>query len=807
MPGARGNGREPLFGREGVLDEIDQLLDRAREGTGHLLFLEGASGSGKTHVIRAVVDRAAGRDVRVLFGRALPEELPVPFSLVRDLVGSMRDAGGGPQSSDAVEMLPPFLPLVGGHLAGPTTASRDDVRPTSAQDDLDRILAPLGRSSVEGLEAGREGLLGKVAEYFRSLTADRPILIAVDDLSFADTSSLEFLQRFARELPTLRAVVVATVDTEHPGSGAADTAVAALRRAPNFRSLDVRPLSMPEATEFVRWVLGGREPDRRDVLRWHAQTEGNPLFLEQLVRAAIGEGPALAARSSPGSSATEILVARARGLDEPDRRVLTYAAVLGKEFAFPDLAAVVGLPEDRVTESLDRLVQNGLVREKGNEVYEFVTEAVRARLYSDLTETRRRILHRRAGEALEARGGPRASELARQFYLGRDDARAVRYCVAAADVALRSYAFETAAAHLARALEAERRLPDRDRRVELRLLTDLGRVHNEMGHREPSEEAFAEAIRLARTDPALALELGRGLLGLADARAGWGEYATAEELATEASNLLATAGTDRDRMATHRVLSLVHWRQGDLATAEENARAALEIAEREGTPLELGHALVDLAIVMSPRGPTRLHPALELLSRAAELFARSDDYSARARALMDRAVLEHEAARTDEALRDIALAIDAAERSRSPAWIGYCHLNLAQWQAARGHPELARPALARAVQVLAASGDRLGEQQAELARGMIAHADHQFDRAEASYQEALRQSHAMHLGSDALESLVRLAQLSHDRGDDDEARARVAEVRQNPYLDHRRDLAAMVAELEQALAVGSSPPR
>jgi len=812
MVGARGprhTSSAPLFGGEEILEEVTRTLDRAREGHGQGVLLVGAGGAGKSHVLHAVMDRGLDRKFRVLSGRALPEELPPPFSLVRDLLGSAsEEESWTPTDADGTAPLPIFLAPLGNEVAARPQATLAVPRATAALDDLERILAPLGRSTVEGLGAGREELLGRVSDYFRALARDRPLLLAIDDLHLADSSSLEFLQRFALDLPETPVVVVGTI-----GSGAeiperTRPAFEALNHSPAFRSLPLRALTVPEVTQFVRWILGGRTPDPQDVLRWHAQTEGNPLFIEQLVRTVTGYG-STGARSPVANErdVTEILLARVRALGENERRVLTYAAVLGKEFAFSDFAAVAGLGEERLTESLDRLVQNGLLREKGDEVYEFVTEAVRASVYADLTETRRRILHLKAGLALEAKGDVRDSELARQFYLGRDNDRAVKYAVAAAQSATRAFAFETAVAHLARALEAERRRPERDVRAEMRFLTEEGRLLTEMGSLHRSEVVLTEAVGLARSRPGHDLELGRALLGLAQSRYERSEFPSAEALATEASALLTNVGTPRDLMAAHRVLGLAYWRRGDLGRAEVHQRAALEIAEQEGTPLEQGHALVDVANTMVRVGPARFDATLELYARAATLFADGEDHGARARVMMNRSVLEYGAGRVDEALADVTLAIDAAERSRSPIWIGYCHLNLAQWLAELGRTAEARAPLERAVQVLGPSGDRLGEEQIMMTRGMIAHADRRFDAAETSYQEALQLARSLHLTAEAAEMLLRLAQLSYDRGDDAEARQRLAEVRASTLLDHRPDFAPRVEALERSLASPPNPQR
>jgi tetratricopeptide (TPR) repeat protein len=804
MVAGRAPGRAtspPLFGRGEVLEEVNHLIDRTRAGHGQGLLITGAGGAGKSRVLRSAVDRARDRQFRVLTGRALPEDLPAPFSLVRDLLGSMGDEEDwAPVEGVKAVGLPLFLAPFGEEPTSSTPVAQVARRAAPAPDDLERILAPLGRSTVEGLAAGRQEMLQQLGEYFRSLAHDHPILLAIDDLQFADTSSLEFLNRFTLDLPQISAAVIATVGVGAEVPGRTRASIEALRNSPAFRSLALPPFTVPEVTEFVRWILGGRSPDPQDVLRWHAQTEGNPLFVEQLVRTVTGYDSRIAlGPSSTSRDVNEILLERVKALGEGERRVLTYGAVLGKEFEFFALAAVAGMGEERVTESLDRLVQGGLLREKGGEVYEFVTEAVRADVYADLTETRRRILHRKAGLALEAKGDVSDSELARQFYLGRDDARAVKYNVAAAQAAIRAFAFETAIAHLARALEAERRRPDRDPRAEVRLLTEEGRLLTEVGSLPRSEEVLREAVDLARSKPGFDLELGRALLGLAHSRAERSEYSSAETLAKEASSILERVGTPRDLMAAHRVLGVVYWRRGELEPAEAHQRAALEIAEHEGTPLEQGHALVDVAITMVPMGPTRVDPALDLLARAADLFRDVKDHGARARVLMNRAVTLYTSGRTDAALEDIAVAIEAAERSRSPIWIGYCNLNLAQWQAELHRPALARPPLERAVEVLVPTRDRLGEQQILMTRGMIAHAEGAFDAAEALYRDGLALARELNLPSEASEMLLRLAQLSHDRGDDTAARDRLEEARKSGLLAHRPDLAPRAETLAQSL--------
>jgi tetratricopeptide (TPR) repeat protein len=800
-----------LFGREEIVEEVDRLLGEAKAGHGHGLLLVGSNGGGKTHVLRALVARASERGFRVAFGHALPEELPSPFSLVRELLEAI-GAEEVPASADVPKgsSLPlALVPFGEDSVAPPTPTPNSMPRTRAALDDLERILAPVGPSQAfTRIGASREGLVGRVEEYFLNVARTHPLLIAIDDLHLTDGSSLEFLSRFAIDLPETPVALIATVGSGTEIPVRTRSALEALGRSPAFRSVPLRPLTVAEATEFVRWIYGGREPDPHDVLRWHAQSEGNPLLIEQLVRIATGfDGTVGQPVSAESRDVMEILSARVEALAPNDQRVLTYAAVLSKEFEFSDLAAVAGLEEERVTESLDRLVQAGLLREKGHEVYEFVTEALRAHVYASLTETRRRILHQKAARSLEAKGKTSDSELARQFFLGHESDRAVQYSVAAAQSATRAFAFETAVAHLARAVEAERQKPNHDVALEIRLLTEEGRLLNEIGDPHRSDEVLSDAVAVARANPGHGSDLARALLGLAQSRYLQADYPKAEALVREALYLIPKGEARRDLMAAERILGLIAWRRGDLDQAEAHQRAVLEIAEDEGTPLEQGHALIDVAnlLVFTPQVGGRYQAALDLYARAAAIFEEGGDLLGQARAFMNRAVLDWEAGRTSDALKDFPLAIAAAERARSPRWIGWCCFNLAQMQSELGDTASARVSLDRAVHAITPIGDRFGELQLELTRAMIAHADRLYDAAEASYQESLRQARELRLPSETSEVLFRSAQLSHDRGDDPEARKRLAEALALGILGHRPDFAPRIEALEKVLSASHDP--
>ena len=783
--------RRPLFGHAELLQEIELALDDVGSPRGKAILLVGGGGSGKSVILDEAAARAKARGFVPVRARTLPGELAEPFRLVRDLLSATTE---GTDVGGAEALLPAS--------AAPEAAGR-----ARTADDLAKILAPLGRTSIEGRGAELQAARVRFLEWFQGVAHRGRVAVLVDDLHLAHRESLDFLEGLAREGPTGGIAFVASID---PGPAVPAPVRATLTRwraDSAFKALQVRPFTAAEVTTFATWLRDGVPPTPEDVLRWHAETDGHPLFVELLVRSTAGAQPRPDRPAPRPGGLAQALLARLRTLDDVSRRVLTYASVLGREFDFARLRSVAELPEERLSEVVDRLVRAGILRERGEEVYEFVSEEFRASLYAGVTETRRAILHRKVAKALEARGGASDFELARHYYLGRDDPKAIEFGVRAAEQAANVYGFDTALTLVRQVLEAARRLPERDLKLEVRLLTEAGHLMDETGDLPGAQQALSEAVTLANRVPDFDLPFGRALLGLAWTLVERSDFATAEPLALEAAGRLEKVGSPRDMFAAHRVLGTLYWRRSDLELAERHQRAALAIAESDGTPHEQGHALVDVANALSSRGPDYVEATLALYHRAAVLFGKEDDPNATARVLMNGAVLKHRIGRVDEAIQDIGRALDAAERSRSSLWIGTCLLNVSQWRAERGELELARQTIDRAESTLEPNGDPLDRQQIHMIRGIIAEKDQRFEEAEREFADSLARARALGTKGEIAEMLFRQARLAWNRGDRSGARTLLAEARAAGVDRLRGDLAPDVKELTGRLEAADAPSR
>ncbi|HEV8050191.1 MAG TPA: AAA family ATPase, partial [Thermoplasmata archaeon] len=478
----------PLVGRLEVLDTLRRRRDLARDGQGGLTLVEGNAGVGKSTLVEQLAAEARAKGLRVVVTRTLALENPPPLHLLREAIAQAKaapDADGddGEQPSGLLghvavptseTMLLGFAPGKGSHL----TESRD------------RLLEVVSQP-VESADQGKIRLFAQLTEEFLALAERGPTLVILEDLHLADEASLDALASIALRLIDRPLWLVITTlpvaNLREPERGLLERIV----RTSGGESVTLRPFTAGETLDFVRSLAIGQGAAAEDVTRWHSQSGGNPQFLEQLIRTRAPPPTGAATDPDAPGELAEYLARRLPELDDESRRVLTVGSVLGREFSFDLLLRASEEDEEHLTEVVERLVRMGALREREGEHLEFVRDDLRAHIYTGLTETHRRVLHKRAGEALEATGAadaPTVFALARHFSLGRVEDRAELYNRFAADFAMRSSSANVARQHLERAIEAHRRARPDDHAGEIELLLDLAVQLDRLGELKAAEE-------------------------------------------------------------------------------------------------------------------------------------------------------------------------------------------------------------------------------------------------------------------------------------------------------------------------------
>jgi DNA-binding CsgD family transcriptional regulator len=467
-----------LLERDRELRRIGAMLDRAVEGAGGTLVLEGVAGIGKTRLARAVRQEAAERGFLPLVARGTELERDYPFGVVRQLLEpTVRVAG----SAERARLLDGAAALAAG--------------------------AVLPEAATVGVEADPTfGVLHGLYWLCANLAERRPLLLVVDDAHWADEQSLRFLSFLTHRVETLALVVLVTVRSGVTGAEELASEAAAER-------LSLRPLSAVAVASFLRLrTVSAVDPDFAGAC--HAATGGNPFLLDQLVQALVERDVSFAADAAglvetvgPEAVSTAVL-GRISRLGAAASALARASAVLGDDTRLALAAELAELDESAAAEAASALAGVGVLEDARPLRFEhpIVRDAVEAALRAG----ERVRLHRRAAGLLAADGAP-AAEVAVHLLPtdpGAGDPWVVDTLAEAARQALARGAPATAIPLLARAVTEPP--PDRER---VAFLLDLGRVESQLGRPEAFEH-LETAHRLA-ADP---LERGRCALALGWAR-------------------------------------------------------------------------------------------------------------------------------------------------------------------------------------------------------------------------------------------------------------------------------------------------
>ncbi|WP_086819077.1 AAA family ATPase [Allokutzneria sp. NRRL B-24872] len=409
-----------FVGRGAAVAELTACLDRAVAGLGSLVLVAGEAGIGKTALVERFAAAAGKRDVRVLWGGCWPGQGQSPYwPFVQVLRGCVANRGWDWVSG-----------LVG-----------EDAR------YLSRVLPEREDTAGAEDESTRFRLFDTLTRVLVGCAGERPLLVVLEDLHWADEGSLRYLEFLGHQLRQAGLVVIGTyrdVDAE-------DSALT--ERLPQLRRfgprVDLTGLDREEVGQLMRSITA-TSPPADLVAKVHRSSGGNPLFAGEVARLLGAGGSGL----DIPAAVEHVIDRRLALLGEEEVALLSTAAVLGAEFDPAELAdlALVDV-RGRLAESLRRRV---LVAVEGDRL-RFVHALLRDALYRRLAVADREALHRRAGKAILARATDRgavASRVAHHLSLGNGPQQAVQYDVLAGKHAMRSLAFEDAVRHFARAAEA-----------------------------------------------------------------------------------------------------------------------------------------------------------------------------------------------------------------------------------------------------------------------------------------------------------------------------------------------------------------
>jgi predicted ATPase/DNA-binding SARP family transcriptional activator len=570
-----------FVGRDRELAALDEALGDALAGRGRLCLLAGEPGIGKSRLADELLAHATARGARTLVGRCW-------------------EAGGAPAYWPWVQLLRAYV----------REAEPDALRTQlgAGATDLAQIVPEL-RERFEDLpvpqalepEAARFRLFDAVAAFLRDASRGQPLVVFLDDLHAADAPSLLLLRFLARELGSTHVLMVGAYRDLDPTPGRPLTEMLAeVTRERVTRRLALGGLNELEVARYVE-VMASEFASSELAAGLHAQTEGNPLFVGEIVRLLSAEGvpsgSAAEARLAIPQSIRDVIAGRLAQLSAACEQMLVLASVIGREFAVDALARLGGVAESELLDILDEALTARIVSEvpDGAGRLRFAHVLIRDTLYDALTSVRRVRLHRLVVDALEAlygdEPGPHLTELAYHAVAGRDVEKGLGYAHRAGDRALALLAYEEAARLYQVALEALERSHPLDEQARCELLLAVGESKVRAGEFAAAKTAFLNAAAIARR-LGLPRELARAAAGYAG-RFMWARAAGDHKLVPLLQEALAALAED-DVELRARLLARLSGALRDERSRERRdglSREAVELARRAGNPAALAFAL------------------------------------------------------------------------------------------------------------------------------------------------------------------------------------------------------------------------
>jgi class 3 adenylate cyclase/tetratricopeptide (TPR) repeat protein len=559
-------GLTPFIGRDDELRALQGRWERALEGEGQVALVIGEAGIGKSRLVQRFREQIAGTPHTWVQATTREVFRNTPFYAVADMLQQNFHRGGNQKAEDRLAVIEASLAAAGVKVeeAMPLVAPLLEL-------PLDDKYAPLPMAP----DQQRKRLLATLVAWTIGAAGTQPLLIAIEDLHWADPSTLELIQLLAEQCATARLLLLYTARPEF--------------RVPwpprsNHMQIALGRLSSRHVHKIVRAVAAPAALSEETVTTVVKRTSGVPLFAEELTRAVLENGDSMLTGGAIPRSLQDSLMARLDRLGRA-RQVIQVGSVIGSDFSYELLHAIDPIEEEELQLELRKLAEAELLYVRGvapDSSYQFKHALIRDAAYQALLKSTREDLHRRVARTIDERF-PAIKEaqpevLARHWSEAGETETAIAAWSQAGAIAQKRNAFREAQENYRQALALLSLLPqsnERDTR-ELSLQVELGSVVAAISGWSAADTAsvYARARTLAeRAGDAEAVQVYLGLWSTALTR---GELQPAFALAGQMIEIASGLDNASALVTAHWAQGLTRHYRGDLVGAHQHFLAAIE---------------------------------------------------------------------------------------------------------------------------------------------------------------------------------------------------------------------------------------
>lgn len=735
------NRKTRPIGRDKQLEQIGSYLVDIKNGIGRTVFIDGETGVGKTRFLNYIKENPLDEYI-FLQSRCQYQERADPFLPVYEILKQFRETSFN-EESEAIKKIVSILPQEVKERIQPgspsllplgliPTSNLDEPADETPKGSSEIPLFSLSTSVADqsfSQEVERERVNETLSDIFNEISKEKPLVLIIEDLQWADMATLSFIRYMARNIQDKRIMILGTYNNDdieafeggHPLSEILNT----LNVEGLTNSVKLTRLSKPHVKMMLLELLDVEDLPDHIVNRFYEKTQGNPYFLKETVRNLVNDGTIDLeetfwynkldlAKVKISSNIKEMMARRIKKLSPEAGKVLKYSSVIGRRFRFDDLMEISNIEEEKVIDGLEELMEHKLISEVENsedEVYNFDNPVVREIAYENLSRSRKRFLHKRVAKVIEDNAkrdkGRLVFDLAYHYTRGKVQEKALYYLLKAGEKSLGMHAIVDSLKYLNEAEEIVQSNPKNPRIVQMQksLYYDLGLINEAMGEWDEAMNYYNRSLQISMglKNPKEQTKIMRSLAEIYRKR---GMFDQAEEKFNKAFTICKKIRDYQGLAESSRGLGSIHWRKGEYPQATKKYEESIKFAQRIQAKDIIASIFIEVGNLNNSQGD--LKKALKYYEQALDMLKNTSDLQGKSRAYNNIGDVYLQLQDWDKAIAYFKESMRIAKEASNRYRLGWSLFNSAEAYANKGDLDKALVYCQDALKLLRKLDDKIG---------------------------------------------------------------------------------------------------
>ena len=736
-----------FVGRENELKSMTKLMQDSLTGKGQFIILKGEAGIGKTRLVNEVAELAVEEGFEFLTGRCLSLEQTDPYL---PFMEALKEKMGGTKENHHGSV-PIGLMGVGNSSSAPSQdVPLGLLGITSSQQDVTNI----------DIQTERDKLFDNMLDVIVRSSQSKPLMLFIDDLQWADSGTLQLLIFIARNITNNSVIFCSAYRTdERDAEGKLlkfyEQFKQTTREIPHH-TVTLERMSQEEISRMINSILGIKDVPDKFVSKLYGESEGNPFFVEEVLRSLMDEGIILRhghiwdtgvdlSTIRIPNTIKDVIIHRIARLEEAEKRILRYAAVAGDHYTFDILREVTGISDEELLDSIDKLMEVDIIQEVSNaeeEEYRFDHKLIRSVIYDSMSKSRVRIMHKSVGEVIEKLYGDAldvwAFDLARHFSLGKHSQKNYLYSMMAGDKAFNALDFDRAIDYYISALRTMDLLPaseDFNKDIEkLQISMMVGNLYSGLGLWTSATRYYNIALKTANTSNDEKGEV-KALISLGHSKRSFGNYLEAEMDYEKAFESAKKTDDVQSLGEIQRGLGYVHWRKGENDEAIEHYNQGISFSMKAGDISSMAKSFIELGNVYNHW--SQHEKAIEYYNKSIGELEKLKDHYELSRAYNNIGDTHLQMKEWKKAIESFDKCREAAEKIGNKNMVAWAMFNSSEALAHTGELDKAESYCMNALNICETQDDKIGMNGVYRCLGIIYRFKEDWDKAVENFNKSI----------------------------------------------------------------------